>query len=726
VTTANDSGPGSLRQVVSNALSGATVTFAPGLSAQTITLTSGELLLNRNVTIDASALPAAIKIDGNHNSRIFDVSGVTVTLNSLTITNGFTNGASGGGIINFYPGTLTLNNCSLLGNSADNSDVGGAIDNGGILTLTGCTLANNSAGFAGAIQNGGGCSLVNCTFANNSAPAGNGGAIDNDGGNLTVTQCTFSGNSTAGVGGAIDNFVATAQVANSIFANNGNDIFNWSSGTIYFIGNNLVENFINSAGIFIPEGALISVDPMLGPLANNGGPTLTMMPQIGSPVIDFGLTSAAAGIPYDQRGPGYPRVVGAAVDLGAVETPVPNVLNAADSGYGSLRYVATYATNGSVITFVPALAGQTITLTSGEIPLNQSYTIDGSALSSPVLVNGNHSSRIFDVGAVTVTINSLVISNGYSTNGNWGGAIQNGGTLTMSNCTLRGSSTDANGLGGAIYNAATLTLMGCTLANNSAPFAGAIGNYASCSLVNCTFAGDSASFNGGAIDNVGGILGVTQCTFSGNSAGTGGAIDNYLGQVTLVNSILANNGQDFYNWPTTSVVTLAGNNIVEVLAIGGGTPIIEGAVITSDPMLGPLANNGGPTLTMLPQPGSPAINAGLTSGASGIPYDQRGPGFPRVVGSAVDIGSVEVQTVFVTTSPLLTGEAITNGTFGFSFTNVSGAGFTVLATTNISLPLSNWSNLGSATETPPGSGHYQFSDPQAGTSAQRFYEVRSP
>jgi hypothetical protein len=96
------------------------------------------------------------------------------------------------------------------------------------------------------------------------------------------------------------------------------------------------------------------------------------------------------------------------------------------------------------------------------------------------------------------------------------------------------------------------------------------------------------------------------------------------------------------------------------------------------------------------------------------------------VGSAVDIGAIEVQTVFVTTSPLLTGEAITNGTFGFSFTNVSGAGFTVLATTNISLPLSNWSNLGPATETPPGSGHYQFSDPQATNSAQRFYQVRSP
>lgn len=157
-----------------------------------------------------------------------------------------------------------------------------------------------------------------------------------------------------------------------------------------------------------------------------------------------------------------------------------------------------------------------------------------------------------------------------------------------------------------------------------------------------------------------------------------------------------------------------------------GTPIIEGEFISLNPTLGALANNGGPTLTMMPQSGSPAIDAGVTSDAAGITYDQRGPGYPRVAGAAVDIGAIEVQVVAASTPYLLTGTAITNGNFGFSFTNNSGASFTVFGSTNLSLRASNWSNLGPAVESPSGSGHFHFVDPQASNSVQRFYRVRSP
>lgn len=69
---------------------------------------------------------------------------------------------------------------------------------------------------------------------------------------------------------------------------------------------------------------------------------------------------------------------------------------------------------------------------------------------------------------------------------------------------------------------------------------------------------------------------------------------------------------------------------------------------------------------------------------------------------------------------------LAGGTFQLSFTNPSGLGFTVLATTNLAWPLNAWSNLGPATESPPGSGKYQFSDPQVASNGRRFYRVRSP
>src|SRR5262249_32007328 len=133
VTTSDDSGPGSLRQVAGVLQGGGTVTFAADLSGQTITLTSGEIAITNNLTIDASALPNGIIIDGNHSSRIFKIGGGTVTLNTLVLTNGYTtNGNWGGAILN--AGTLALNYCTLAGNSGDSTVAGGAIANVGSLT----------------------------------------------------------------------------------------------------------------------------------------------------------------------------------------------------------------------------------------------------------------------------------------------------------------------------------------------------------------------------------------------------------------------------------------------------------------------------------------------------------------------------------------------------------------------------------------------------------------
>src|SRR5271165_3684438 len=149
VTNLADSGPGTLRSAITNAASGAVITFDPGLSGATITV-SNTLTINTNLTIDASALPGGLQINGNHAVQIFNVAANTVVfLNSLTITNGYSTN-NGGGIVNY--GTLTLTNCILSGNSAEL--YGGGIYNDETLTLNQCTLSGNSApGLGGGIYN---------------------------------------------------------------------------------------------------------------------------------------------------------------------------------------------------------------------------------------------------------------------------------------------------------------------------------------------------------------------------------------------------------------------------------------------------------------------------------------------------------------------------------------------------------------------------------------------
>ena len=196
-----------------------------------------------------------------------------------------------------------------------------------------------------------------------------------------------------------------------------------------------------------------------------------MPPLPGSPAIDAGSNAATNDFATDQRG--LPRFVGPQVDIGAVEFQASPVVTNADSGPGSLRYAIVYVTNNATITFDPSLSGATITL-SNTLTINTNLTIDASALPGGLQINGNHAVQIFNVASnITVFLNSLTITNGNYTND--GGGIVNGGTLTLTNCTLSGNSVTYEhdgygGLGGGIYNTyyATLTLNQCTLSGNSA------------------------------------------------------------------------------------------------------------------------------------------------------------------------------------------------------------------------------------------------------------------
>ena len=171
-----------------------TITFANNLSGATILLTGGEIVLNRYVIIDGSALASGVQINGNNTSRIFFVnSGISATLTGLVLTNG--TASLGGAIQNL--GTLSLNQCTLAGNR-DNCACG---INGGAVLNRGRLIANNS------------------TFVGNTAAFG--GAIFNDlSSTLAINQSTFSGNIGTNAGGAIYNLNGTMSMIQSTVAAN--------------------------------------------------------------------------------------------------------------------------------------------------------------------------------------------------------------------------------------------------------------------------------------------------------------------------------------------------------------------------------------------------------------------------------------------------------------------------------------------------------------------------
>jgi hypothetical protein len=117
-------------------------------------------------------------------------------------------------------------------------------------------------------------------------------------------------------------------------------------------------------------------------------------------------------------------------------------------------------------------------------------------------------------------------------------------------------------------------------------------------------------------------------------------VENPAARVRLVHSIVAHGApQDLAGLSTVTATFKSSYSLIE----DPGDSLLVGAqnLVGVDPLLGPLANNGGPTLTRLPLPGSPAIDAGNSAFPSPPPTDQRG--LPRTAGPAIDLGSVEVQ-----------------------------------------------------------------------------------
>ncbi len=283
------------------------------------------------------------------------VTNSTLSGNSANCSNGSGGGGWGGGIYN-AGGLVTVTASTLSGNSAHGcfrqdsyGGSGAGIFNSGTLAVTDSTLSGNSTscsgivggGVGGGIANGGTLTVTNSTLSGNSASCSMGGTYGGgiivNGGTLTMTNSTLSGNS-ANNGGGIVTAGGTLNYSNTIIANSVNgDCVNIIGGGIGANTANLVEDGSCAASL--------SVDPLLGALANNGGLTQTLALLAGSPAIN---AATNAGCPAtDQRGVTRPQPSGGACDLGAYEfvfTPTTTTLGANPSPAVYSQTVALTAT----------------------------------------------------------------------------------------------------------------------------------------------------------------------------------------------------------------------------------------------------------------------------------------------------------------------------------------------------------------------------------------------
>ncbi len=226
VINTNDSGPGSLRQALADAHDSDHINFAQALNGQTITLTSAELVIDKDVTISGPGQDAlAVSRSPNTPLRIFHVTpGHIVTISGLTITGGGLDDV-GGGILNDHA-TLTVSDCAVRLNGAIG---GGGIYNDGsngsaTLTVLNSTISRNVASSVGGIANDIGDEgsamliLVNSSVNDNMAAYGSVGGIANSG-VAAISNSTISGNSAPGLGGGIFN-IGTLTITNTTI--NGN------------------------------------------------------------------------------------------------------------------------------------------------------------------------------------------------------------------------------------------------------------------------------------------------------------------------------------------------------------------------------------------------------------------------------------------------------------------------------------------------------------------------
>lgn len=709
-------------------------------------------------------------VSGNQTfNRVANGGGIATSDGSVNVTNSNLREnktwgiySRGGGIFS-ENGNVTLNESTISGNNTvgTRSAGGGIYTKRGTAILTNSTLnANKTIGTyspGGGIHAGYGATISGSTVSGNSTvgTSSGGGGIYSSYGNVTIMDSTLTLNSTAGNSSSGGGIFALARrqhfftVQNSIVAANttaagslGPDLMPDSRSTL-FVDHSLIGDTTDT-GIDAGTGSsnLLNVDPMLGPLAANSGPTMTHAPQTDSPVINNGSSMSS----FDQRGEPFLRDDGGGVDIGAHETQgfapsfffvttIDDELDFSNADV-SLRE-AIYTANGNSgtnsITFDSRLAGHTIFMDYGDFEVAKSLTIDALLLDGGVIIDAQRQSRIFDMNSASedLTLAGLTLQGGLTTGDNSttphftlnpsdGGGIRfnSRGTLTLLKTTLRANQTTGDrAMGGGIYTrdgnvslieslayqnstegdrspgggiytrsgdvtlldsalyenstrddrtdgggiyswSGDVTLLRSSLYRNSTELTrgeggGILAYLGNVQVLDSTLSENHAS-EGGGISTFSGDITISNSTLIGNRASAGSSIiasslpTTRNANIAIQNSIVAGNTQDLSNFGSDVFVDFNKTLDVDFSLIGHTRNSRINAItgignlLNIDPLLGPLAYNGGPTQTHALLPGSPALDAGDPS----IPFlptenDQRGIGFSRVAFDRIDMGAYE-------------------------------------------------------------------------------------
>jgi hypothetical protein len=618
----------------------------------TLTLT-GTVLISTDTRISANGHP--VTLDGGNVVRLFQVdTNTTLVLEGLSLANGAAIGADGINGDQPTPGGDGFG--------------GGILNLGGSVALVGCTLTNQIArgghggqspmflplqpggrGFGGAICNlGGTVNLTNCVLAGNAACGGTGTEV--------YVSPPHGGDPGPGWGGALYSEGGTVRLESVILMNNsclgGKLMGDWGgegSGGALYVRNS--EVLVNNSLCISNQAVGGSQQSLVGGISGAGLGGALLIPEDSACALQ--LCSFSCNLA--QGGTGGPSGDGGfafgGVGLGGAVFNEGRV-NACDS---------TFSGNGA----------------------------SGGAPSGPPPAVGQ------------------------------GGAIYSTNELEISRCTFAGNSAlggdqshrsywpGATGDGGAIWSSGALGATNSTIANNAAaggsvatPITGAAGS------------------TGGGVCVAGGTAMLLNMTIAGNRAdpwkaqpGTGsgaygGGLINTNGTLSIRNSIIANSG---YGGEVSGTVIDGGYNICSDNTASFSA---IGSYNNTNPLLGPLSNNGGPTATMVLLPGGPSRDV-IPSGFF-PPIDQRGVARPQ--GPAGDIGAVEGDTINV---PFLLSIRPLGNSVGITLTADPGRSYCLLASSN----LVDWSPV--ATNSAMNGGSLLF-NPSLGTNSRCFFRVVTP
>ncbi|MDK2973090.1 MAG: hypothetical protein PWP23_2845 [Candidatus Sumerlaeota bacterium] len=623
---------------------------------------------------------------GIHNSEETGTSTMTIIGSSITDNSA----QSGGGIMS--AGVLNIFNSTISGNQADIFDGGGIMNFGSTVNIVNSTISGNAAAQGGGgIFNQGVIQITNSTITDNEATGGDGGGILNDFG--------------AGGLGLRNSIVA----GNRDTSGNGPDILDDVGSAVTSGGGNIVGDATGTAtGVFTSTNdqagtAASPLDPLLGPLEDNGGPVQTHHPLAGSPVLDNGINAFVDSTTFpdppfttftDARG--VARINNTSVDSGAVEAITLLLVDSTEDvndgiitqGNLELREALALIAPGGTIDFDPSVffSKETIFLSDehGRLDVTKPLTMKGPG-SSILCLDGQEQTGAFvvldDVTGVELsgfTVRDVIDTDDGRSGGLYvrsnaqvnvhdahfldcqntagvGGAIAvlSGASLSLYDSIISDSETVFSG--GAIFTqAANLLLERCSVIRNRSAdggsgldvFAGS--QNANVTIVNSTFGENSSDSGlGGAIlldqSTAAATVNIRHSTLINNPSG-GAAIDiDRGGTVSLSHSIVANeSGEALSANSGSGLFASDGFNLISSEA-----GIAPSSIQTHELYAGSierivdpvLGDNGGPTLTYPVRVSGPAVDGGDPLLSTPPATDQRGQA--RVYGAAIDLGAVE-------------------------------------------------------------------------------------